>query len=78
LNCSDFAIYSSSRADTIRLIGILFCTQTKASHNTVFLPELVVTHEDSFSLKQGHKEMNNIPLESLFLAFLVLSIFIKQ
>jgi hypothetical protein len=32
-------------------------------------------HEDSFSLKQGHKEMNNIPLEFLFL---VLSFFIKQ
>ena len=65
-------------ANTIRLIGVLFYTQTKASHSIVFLLELVEMHEDSFSLKQGHKEMNNIPLESLFLAFLVLSIFIKQ
>jgi hypothetical protein len=65
-------------ANTIRLIGVLFCTQTKASHSIVFLLELVEMHEDSFSLKQGHKEMNNIPLEFLFLVFLVLSFFIKQ
>jgi hypothetical protein len=64
--------------DTIHLTGVLFCTWITAYHSIVVLHLLVVMHEDNFSLKQGHKETNSIPLELLFLVFLVCSFLIKR
>ena len=43
-----------------------FYILTKACHS-IFFPHLIIAmHEDNFSLRQGHKEMNSIPLEFLF------------
>jgi len=57
---------------------VWFGISTIVYRSIVFPHQLVVMHEDSFSLMQDHKETNSIPLESLVLVIRYFPFFIKE
>ncbi len=57
---------------------VLFCILIRAYHSIVVPLLLIELREDSFSLKQGHIEMNNILLEFLGLVIRLPSFVLKE